>query len=242
MTRAQPLPPQVAFDVNLLPYRDEHRHARRRRALSSLGLAAGIAAVAVAGTGAIIARADDELGRLNALLSAEVNAMDARLGEIHSLEGEVRALNERQQAIAVLQLERVRAPRLLEQLGQLVPSNLYLATLHQAEAVVTVTGVASSNSDISALLLAMNRAPWIRDAQLVESRTLAATEGVTARQALFGFSVTFTDGGAPLAAAPGGGAVPAAALGPSTPSTSSVPPTPPTPPARLNARTTPESS
>lgn len=234
--REQPLPPQVAFDVNLLPYRDEHRHARRRHAISSLGLAAGIAAIAVAGTGAIIARDGDELGRLNAMLSAEVNAMDTRIGEIHSLEGEVQALNERQRAIAVLQLERVRAPRLLDQLGQLVPSNVYLSTLQQAEAVVTVTGVASSNSDISALLLAMNRAPWIRDAQLVESRTLAATEGVTARQALFGFSVTFTDGGAPATSTANGGSGPPAARLPSIPSVSSVPPALPA------ARTTPESS
>lgn len=205
MTRAPtPLAPMVTLDINLLPYRDEARLLRRRRATLAVALAGALAIVTLLLLRMVITHGIEQYTHLNDILTQETEAMDKQIGEILTLQDEVQALTVRQEAIAELQRERGRAPMLFEQLSLLVPPNLHLTTLKQSDTEVVVTGVATSNSDVSSLLANLNQATWVGSAELLESRKNAATESRGQRAERFQFSVKFTHAkpASPAAGAP----------------------------------------
>lgn len=185
----------IAGHINLLPYRDQRRQAQRRDAAMTLAFAGFIAIGALLLTRGVITHQTGNVAHLNQVISRELEEIDHQVGEIQSLEQEMQVLMARQSAIAVLQRERMQASRLLAQLADLVPANMYVSRLGKEGAVVTLTGVAASNQDISALLANLGRPAWIRNPQLLESRTRAAEGSADARpvrRAYFDFTIKFT--------------------------------------------------
>jgi len=177
--------------VNLLPYHEARKLARRKKVYGILGgAAAGGAVVVLLGGLYIDSRIDRQVG-LNQLLKAENSKMDAQIREVTTLKQDIDALLQRQKAVESLQTQRNRPVQLLEELVRQVPEGVYLTTLKQSGESFTITGIAQSNERVSELLRNIGAVPWLDHAELGESKSVTMTNNLKEQRRLFDFSMRF---------------------------------------------------
>jgi len=202
--------------INLLPHREQRRQARQRQFISlAIGLA--ILGLAVVGLGHVFiaARIDNQNSR-NTLLKGEIVKLDEQIKEIDRLRDQTQALLARKQVVETLQANRTEAVHLLDQLVRQLPDGLYLKSVKQNGARVTLTGYAQSNARVSTLMRNIESSPWLGSPELVEIKSVALD-----KQKVNEFTLVVQvkraapapAGAAPPANAPPGKAAPAPAKG-----------------------------
>ena len=158
--------------INLLPHREQKRQARQRQFVSmAIGLAVLGAAIVGLGHVIIAARIDNQNSR-NALLKTEITALDQQIKEIDKLREQTSALLARKQIVETLQSNRTEAVHLLDQLVRQLPDGLYLRSLKQVGAKVTLNGYAQSNARVSTLMRAIESSPWLSSPELIEIKSV----------------------------------------------------------------------
>jgi len=159
--------------INLLPHREQKRQARQRQFVS---LAIGLAVLALAVIGlvhvVIAARIENQNSR-NALLKTEIAKLDEQIKEIDKLREQTQALLARKQIVETLQSNRTEAVHLLDQLVRQLPDGLYLRSVKQSGAKVTLVGYAQSNARVSTLMRNIESSPWLTNPELVEIKSVA---------------------------------------------------------------------
>lgn len=178
--------------VNLLPYHEARKAARRKKVYSMLGGAAGAGALVVLIGGFYIDSQIDEVSTLNQTLTTENARMDGQIKEVISLKKDIEALLDRQRAIESLQTERNLPVQLLEELVRQVPEGVYLTTLKQTGDTFVMSGVAQSNERVSELLRNISQVLWLDRAELVESKAVTMTNNLREQRRLFDFSMRFS--------------------------------------------------
>ena len=138
--------------VNLLPYHEARKAARRKKVYTMLGGAAGAGALVVLIGGFYIDSQIDAVAARNQVLKTENASMDATISRVNSLKKDIEALLDRQRAIESLQAQRNLPVQLLEELVRQVPEGVYLSSLKQTGDKFVMTGVAQSNERVSVLL------------------------------------------------------------------------------------------
>ena len=202
--------------INLLPHREQKRQARQRQFVSmAIGLAVlGIAVVGLVHV-VIAARIDNQNGR-NKLLTEEIAKLDEQIKEIDKLREQTQALLARKQIVETLQANRTEAVHLLDQLVRQLPDGLYLRSVKQSGAKVTLVGYAQSNARVSTLMRNIESSPWLTSPELVEIKSIALD-----KQKINEFTLNLQlkqpAGAMPTGAAPTGAAAPG--RGPVTPTT-----------------------
>jgi len=158
--------------INLLPHREQKRQARQRQFVS---LAIGLAVLGLAVVGlvhvVIAARIENQNSR-NALLKTEIAKLDAQIKEIDKLREQTQALLARKQIVETLQANRTEAVHLLDQLVRQLPDGLYLRSVKQNGAKVTLVGYAQSNARVSTLMRNIESSPWLGNPELVEIKSV----------------------------------------------------------------------
>jgi type IV pilus assembly protein PilN len=177
--------------VNLLPYHEARKAARRKKVYSMLGGAAGAGALVVLIGGFYIDSRIDEMTQLNQTLTTENARMDGQIKEVITLKKDIEALLDRQRAIESLQAERNLPVQLLEELVRQVPEGVYLTTLKQTGDAFVISGVAQSNERVSELLRNISQVQWLDHAELVESKAIMMTNNLREQRRLFDFSMRF---------------------------------------------------
>ncbi|MGN5480073.1 PilN domain-containing protein [Cupriavidus basilensis] len=94
--------------VNLLPYHEARKAARRKRVYAILGGAAAGGALVVLLGGLYIDHQIESVVGLNQVLTAENARLDGQIREVNTLKKDIEALLQRQQAVESLQTERNR--------------------------------------------------------------------------------------------------------------------------------------
>ena len=158
--------------INLLPHREQKRHARQRQFISmAIGLAVlGIALVGLVHV-VIAARIDNQVSR-NRLLEEEIAKLDEQIKEIDKLREQTQALLARKQIVETLQANRTEAVHLLDQLVRQLPDGLYLRSVKQTGGRVTLVGYAQSNARVSTLMRNVESSPWLTSPELVEIKSV----------------------------------------------------------------------
>jgi type IV pilus assembly protein PilN len=158
--------------VNLLPHREQKRQARQRQFIS---VAIGLAVLGVAIVGlvhiVIAARIENQNSR-NALLKTEIAKLDEQIKEIDKLREQTSALLARKQIVETLQSNRTEAVHLLDQLVRQLPDGLYLKSVKQVGAKITLTGYAQSNARVSTLMRSIESSPWLTTPELIEIKSV----------------------------------------------------------------------
>ena len=158
--------------INLLPHREQKRAARQRQFVS---LAIGLAVLGLAVIGlvhvVISARIENQNSR-NALLKTEIAKLDEQIKEIDKLREQTQALLARKQIVETLQANRTEAVHLLDQLVRQLPDGLYLRSVRQNGAKVTLVGYAQSNARVSTLMRNIESSPWLTAPELVEIKSV----------------------------------------------------------------------
>lgn len=154
--------------VNLLPHREERRKRGRNYFFV---LAAGTALLGAVIAGAIWFvngnRVDAQAQR-NEFLKREIGGLEKEIAEIKKLQDEIAALLARKQVIEALQTDRAQTVYLLEELVKQVPEGVYLKSVVQKGARVSLIGYAQSNARVSALMRNIESSQWLEQPQLVE--------------------------------------------------------------------------
>jgi type IV pilus assembly protein PilN len=159
--------------INLLPHREQRRQSRQRQFVSlAIGLA--ILGLAVVGLGHVViaARIDNQNSR-NTLLKTEIAKLDEQIKEIDRLREQTQALLARKQIVETLQANRAEAVHLLDQLVRQLPDGLYLKSVKQNGARVTLIGYAQSSARVSTLMRNIESSPWLTAPELVEIKSVA---------------------------------------------------------------------
>jgi type IV pilus assembly protein PilN len=161
--------------INLLPWREVRRKARRQH----LGILAGMVGVLglliVGAVHLTIAGYISEQNNRNEFLKKENARLDKEIEEIKKLKSEIAALLARKQVIERLQSDRAQAVYLLQELVLQVPDGVYLKQIKQTGLKVNLIGYAQSNARVSTLMRNFAASPYLENPDLVEIK--AATVG-----------------------------------------------------------------
>lgn len=145
--------------VNLLPWREERRKARRQQFFALAGLVAVLAgAIWFAGfvlLNGYVATQEEK----NKFLQNEIAALDKDIAEIKRLKEQMDDLVKRKEGIDKLQTDRALTVRLFNELIRMVPEGVYIKTLKQSGATLSLTGHAQSNARISTLMRNIEESP-----------------------------------------------------------------------------------
>lgn len=160
--------------INLLPHREQKRQARQRQFIS-LALSLAVLAVAVVALvhGILAAQIENQRDR-NTLLTKEIAKLDEQIKEIDRLRDQIQAVLARKQVVETLQANRSEAVHILDQLVRQLPDGIYLRSVKQAGAKVTITGYAQSNARVSTLMRNIEASPWLGSPELIEIKLVPA--------------------------------------------------------------------
>jgi type IV pilus assembly protein PilN len=177
--------------INLLPHREQKRQARQRQfytlviSLAVLGLAV-IALV----HGILAAQIESQESR-NRVLKAEIAKLDEQIKEIDRLRDQIQAVLARKQVVETLQANRSEAVHLLDQLVRQLPDGIYLRSVRQVGAKVTVVGYAQSNARVSTLMRNIEASPWLSTPELVEIKLVGMPGAKDTTQKINEFTLRF---------------------------------------------------
>jgi type IV pilus assembly protein PilN len=159
--------------INLLPHREQKRAARQRQFIS-LAVSLAILGLAVVGLvhGFLGAQIDNQKSR-NTLLKGEIAKLDEQIKEIDKLRDQIQQVLARKQVVETLQANRSETVHLLDQLVRQLPDGVYLKSIKQAGAKVTVVGYAQSNARVSTLMRNIEASPWVTQPELVEVKLVS---------------------------------------------------------------------
>src|SRR4029450_6995956 len=168
--------------INLLPHREQKRQARQRQFIS-LALSVGVLGLAVVALvhGVLAAQIDNQKDR-NTLLKKEIAKLDEQIKEIDRLRDQIQAGIARQQVVETLQANRSEAVHLLDQLVRQLPDGIYLRSVKQVGAKVTIGGYEQSNAPRSHLMRNIEASPWLTNPELVEIKLVPAPGVAAARE------------------------------------------------------------
>ncbi len=158
--------------INLLPHREAKRRARRQQFYGLVGTISILAGLIVFLTYTIIAGYITAQEARNDFLKKEIVVLDKDVDEIRRLKEQTQALLARKQIIESLQRDRAEATRLLSELVKQTPEGVYLRSLKQDGAKITLTGYAQSNARVSTLMRNIEASPWLEKPQLVEIKAV----------------------------------------------------------------------
>jgi type IV pilus assembly protein PilN len=176
--------------INLLPHREA---ARRRRLESFYATVGGFAVIGVVVSGLLYVLLDMQLtaqNQTNQLLQNEIKRIEGQIKDVATVQAELATLRARQQAVESLQTQRNQPVRLLNELVRQLPDGVYLTSMRQAGAAITLTGQADSNERVSELLRNLgNNSDWLGSPELVEIVAGSVTLGNRGATRVSNFSV-----------------------------------------------------
>jgi type IV pilus assembly protein PilN len=158
--------------INLLPYREEKRKAKRQQFYGLLGLISILGFLIVFVVYGIIDGYVETQNARNNYIKKEVAALDKQIDQIKQLRVQVEALLARKQIIESLQRDRAEAVHLLSELTRQVPEGVYLRSLRQQGTRIAILGYAQSSARVSALMRNIQASPWLDAPNLQEVKAV----------------------------------------------------------------------
>lgn len=158
--------------INLLPHREQKRHARQRRFLSLLVFGfLGAVGVIILGFTFFSARIDTQKTR-NDFLVTENAKLEREIAEIEKLKSEKQSLLDRKKVVERLQSNRNEFVKILDQLVRQTPEGVYLKDFRQAGDKLNISGYAQSNARVSTYMRNLNDSPMFEQPLLVETKAV----------------------------------------------------------------------
>ncbi|MCB1667559.1 MAG: PilN domain-containing protein [Porticoccaceae bacterium] len=166
-------------NINLLPWRDEHRQEKKKEFLGLLGLVVILAAVFAFGWNLTANdRLDDQFSR-NQLLKSNIAALDKQVSEIKDLKKRRQDLLDRMEVIQNLQGNRPDIVKIYDEFVRAVPDGVYFTKMERKGKEISLTGFAESNNRVSALMRKLDEAGKFVDPNLtvVEANQALGEQG-----------------------------------------------------------------
>jgi type IV pilus assembly protein PilN len=178
--------------INLLPHREMRRERRKKDFVGLIVLTAIAGAVTAFAGGMAINQQISSQQERNDYITAENAKLDVQIVEIKTLRAEIAGLGARQKAVEDLQSDRTVPVHLFDELVRLAPEGIYLRSLRQEDARVTMIGHAQTNERVAELLRNLSdRSAWLERPELAEIKeiSVAPLPGQKEARRLFEFSL-----------------------------------------------------
>lgn len=174
--------------INLLPHRAEKRKLRKQRfygfSVAMVVIGALIGFIVNSVYSGYIERQEAR----NAFLKAEIAKLDQEIAEIRRLQEQIDSLLARKQVIESLQGTRSEAVHIFNELARGMPEGVYLRSVKQAGARVTLVGYAQSNARVSHLMRNLEESPFLERPTLVEVKA-STVEGRRVSEFTLGINI-----------------------------------------------------
>lgn len=155
--------------INLLPHREVARKRRKEAFQVAMFLSALVGVLLAALVYWFMQMRIETQQERNAFLRSEIEVLNKQIKEIAGLEGEIKALRERQKAVEALQANRNLPVHLLNELVRLLPEGVYISSIKQNGLQVEIKGVAQSNERVSEVLRNFStKTSWFQKPDLKE--------------------------------------------------------------------------
>jgi type IV pilus assembly protein PilN len=161
----------MAVKINLLDWRTELSTLRKNQFFAMLGTGAAIAVVGVGIVWYGVTGAIEHQQERNRFLQAQIAEMDKKIKEIEELEKVKANLLARMKVIEQLQASRAAMVHFFDEILNTLPEGVYLKSLKQNGASVTIDGVAESNNRVSAYMKNIESSRWFAEPKLVVINT-----------------------------------------------------------------------
>jgi len=147
--------------INLLPWREELRKEKQQQfAVIGVGTAI-VAALLILLTHMQMNGLIEQQNNRNKFLDTEIAALDKKIARIKDLEKTRTALLARMDIIQQLQHSRPQSVHLMDELVYTLPDGVYLNSISQKGASLTMSGVAQSNARVSAYMRNIDNSQWM---------------------------------------------------------------------------------
>ncbi|KPX24080.1 Type 4 fimbrial bioproteinsis protein PilN [Pseudomonas syringae pv. delphinii] len=176
--------------INLLPWREELREARKKRFLTAL---VGVLVVSVGILFLIdryVSSAIEHQMARNAFLQTQIAQLDIRIKEISDLKARRKQLLERMKIIQDLQGNRPVTGRVFDQLARTLPDGVYFSQVKMTSKLIAISGAAESNNRVSDLMRNLEASDWLEAPSLTEVK--ATTAGAVDQANVFQLTVRQT--------------------------------------------------
>lgn len=152
--------------INLLPWREERRRLLQRRfyhyTLGVAGAAILLLAVVVLNIQASI----NSQNQRNAYLRQQIQAIDARIGNVDGSSDVRKRMNQRLVMVKSLERTRMDLVHIFDALPRTVPAGVELEELKQNGDALEIRGIGTSNAEISRFIRNLNASDWFHSAEL----------------------------------------------------------------------------
>lgn len=153
-------------NINLLPWRETRRQARKQHFL--LGLLATLlgGVVSLFCWDLVVNGQMSHKQSRNRHLQIQIALLDDEVAEIRDLQRKRQRLIERIRVVRALQRNRPVTVRLLEQFVRTLPDDVFYTSVEAASNVVSIEGVAASNNRVSSLMRQLGASEWLENPNL----------------------------------------------------------------------------
>ncbi len=161
----------MAVKINLLDWRTELKTVRQQQFFVMIGAGALLAIGGIAVVYFGVSSAIDYQRERNRFLEQQIVEMDKKIREIEELEKVKANLLARMKVIEELQASRAAMVHFFDEILSTLPEGVYIKSLKQSGAGVTIEGVAESNNRVSAYMKNIESSRWFADPRLVVINT-----------------------------------------------------------------------
>lgn len=157
----------TAIRINLLPHREMRRERRKKDFIGTVVITTLLGGAAVFAGGLFIDQQIENQNARNTFIKTAIQKLDQEIAEINTLEGDIRALQERQKAVENLQADRTIPVHIFDELVKLMPEGVFLDSMTQQGLEVKMSGFAQSNERVAELYRNLSdRSEWLERPQL----------------------------------------------------------------------------
>lgn len=161
----------MAVKINLLDWRTEASNLRKQQFAATMILGAVVSAGGVGMVTFGVSDAIDFQRQRNDFLRGQIAEMEKKIKEIEELEKVKASLLARMKVIEELQASRTAMVHFFDEILNTLPEGVYIKSLKQSGAAVTIDGVAESNGRVSAYMKNIESSRWFAEPKLVVINT-----------------------------------------------------------------------
>ncbi|MCF9033528.1 PilN domain-containing protein [Acinetobacter nectaris] len=149
--------------INLLPWRDELREARKKQFIFFSICAALVGAIFVVLAWVYFNQKLTDQIQANQIVVTSNQELDQKLKSLDGLQEKRKEIVDRMHLIQNLQSQRPIIVRLLDELPRVIPKNVYLTKFTRNGDSFTLEGRAESPNAVAELMRLMSASPWYRN-------------------------------------------------------------------------------
>ena len=152
--------------INLLPWREELRTAKKRQFNTALAGSAIFTLLAVVFVHIQMTSMIESQNQRNQFLQTTIAAVEKEIEEIKDLKRDKENLLARMQVIQKLQSSRPEIVHLFEEISNSTPKGIFLIDATRNGTLLSITGVADSNDSVSAFMRNLDASSWLTSPKL----------------------------------------------------------------------------